>query len=138
MAYQGYLISFNTGILPMKYMATQSYIITPNQRIDLDSGVSNANGILVRNVLEHTRSKIEWNTPAMLNNKDIAALNSFLRENYENWKERRIAATYYDVETDSYKTGTFYMPDVQYTIYRADNEKKILYYNKARFALIEY
>lgn len=137
MSYQGYLIKLNTTILPMRFMALKSYTITPNQRMDLDS-YRDANGVLHREVLGHTATKIEWATPAMLKNGDIAELNALFKANFENSIERRISATYYDMETDSYKSGTFYMPDVQYTIYRTDSKRNELYYNAARFALIEY
>ena len=52
--------------------------------------------------------------------------------------QRKTSLQYYDMATDSYKTGTFYMPDVDYSIQFIDNVKNIVYYDPIRFAFIEY
>lgn len=117
-----------------KYIAFNSYKITPNQRQDEDS-YRDANFLLHRNVLEHTPSKIEWNSPPMTN-RQISFFNKLLKDNYLDYLQRKITATYYDPETDSYKKGVFYMPDAQYTI-KFVKENEILY-DPIRYALIEY
>ena len=39
---------------------------------------------------------------------------------YTNSGERKLEnLTYYDEESDSYKTGTFYMPDIAFTVIRS-------------------
>ena len=57
--------SDNTAVpIPNKYISLTSYVSTPNQRQDLDSYQDNL-GKLHRNTLDHTRSKLEWNTPPL-------------------------------------------------------------------------
>lgn len=137
MAYEGYLIKFDkTGyIFPLDMIKTETYNITPRQRQDLDS-YRDMDGILHRNVLEHTASKIEWETKPLLTNKQVAQICENLRASYENYSERRISVTYYNPETDGYDSGTFYMPDATYTPYTAT--KEYVKYNQTRYALIEY
>lgn len=112
MAYSGYHIKLGSNIFPERYIAVETYIITPNQRMDLDS-YRDANGALHRTVLSHTASKIEWNTP-YLYRADKVSMMSFLRANMSDVQSRTFSVTYYDDETDAYKTGTFYMPRVRF------------------------
>jgi hypothetical protein len=112
-------------------MRLESYKSAPNQRQDLDS-YRDADGYLHRNVLSHTATKIEFETPYLWRN-EMRSLIQGIRGNYTNDLERRCEVTYYDDETDTYKTGTFYMPGtVEYNVYN----KAI--YAPSRFAFIEY
>lgn len=130
MAYSGYHIKMGSNIFPERYIAVETYIITPNQRMDLDS-YRDANGALHRTVLSHTASKIEWNTP-YLYRADKVSMMSFLRANMSDVQSRTFSVTYYDDETDAYKTGTFYMPDIAFQEYAMG------IYLPTRLALIEY
>lgn len=137
MAYQGFLIKFNkTGyIFPLGLIRAETYKITPRARQDLDS-YRDMNGVLNRDVLEHTISKIEWEIKPMLTNLQIAELCGNLKKSYENESERRVSVTYYNPETDNYDSGIFYMPDVSYVPYYANDS--VIKYNSMRYALIEY
>lgn len=130
MAYSGYHIKLGGNIFPERYIAVETYIITPNQRMDLDS-YRDANGVLHRTVLSHTASKIEWNTP-YLYRADKVSMMSFLRANMSDVQSRTFSVTYYDDETDAYKTGRFYMPDPAFQEYATG------IYLPIRLALIEY
>lgn len=131
MAFQGYLIKVGNYTIPLTFMKLESYKSAPNQRQDLDS-YRDANGYLHRNVLSHTASKLEFETP-YLSMKDMRTLIQNIRANYTDDLARTVELTYYDEETDSYKTGTFYMPGtVEYNWYN----KEI--YAPSRIAFIEY
>ena len=52
--------------------------------------------------------------------------------------QRNITLQYYDQETDSYKTGNFYMPDAKYSIHHIDNNTNTVIYNPVHYAFIEY
>lgn len=136
MAYNGYHLKFGNTVLPYKYIRLATYKSTPNQRLDLDS-YRDSDGVLHREVLSHTASKVEWETP-YLSNFDVAEMNGIFAAAMLNTSERKATVTYYDEENDTYKTGTFYMPDVQYSVYHADPDKKELIYAPIRFAIIEY
>lgn len=131
MAFQGYYIKVGNYTIPLTFMKLESYKSAPNQRQDLDS-YRDANGYLHRNVLSHTATKLEFETP-YLTFKDMRTLIQNIRANYTDDLARTVELTYYDEETDSYKTGTFYMPGtVEYNWYN----KEI--YAPSRFAFIEY
>ena len=131
MAFQGYLIKVGNYTIPLTFMKLESYKSAPNQRQDLDS-YSDANGYLHRNVLSHTATKLEFETP-YLSMRDMRSLIQNIRANYTDDLARTVELTYYDEETDTYKTGTFYMPGtVEYNWFN----KEI--YAPSRFAFIEY
>ena len=142
MAYAGYLIKLKANgghaaeNLPFKYMRAESYTCTPNQRMESEANRA-VTGVLVRKTVAHTATKIEFETPYMTN-ADRAALNTMLNNHFTSVAERKIDIEYYDDETDTYKSGTMYMPDVEYHIYRVDNTNNIIYYNPVRYAFIEY
>ena len=139
MAYKGYLIKLGGSggtVLPMKYMKLDGYNITPNQRMEAEAARS-ITGVLHRTTVEHTATKIEFNTPN-LTNTDINGMMSMFRSVWSSAAERKLNLQYYDMETDSYKTGTFYMPDIKFQIYQADNVRNKLIYKETRIAFIEY
>ena len=132
MAYQGYLIKVGNTVFPMKYIRAETYKCTPNQRIDQDSD-SDATGMLHRNVLPHTRSKIEFETPQMLRGADVLAISTLLGLS---GSRRDVTITYWDHESQSYKTGKCYVPDISYQLMR--NTGDDLVYMPIRYAFIEY
>lgn len=131
MAFQGYLIKVGNYTIPLTFMKVETYKSAPNQRQDLDS-YRDANGYLHRNVLSHTATKLEFETPYLIV-RDMRSLIQNIRANYTDELARTVELTYYDEETDSYKTGTFYMPGtVEYIWFN----KEI--YAPSRIAFIEY
>lgn len=126
----------NWVTIPMKYMALESYKITPDQMLDLDSYRSET-GVLLRNVLEHTATKVEFNTP-IISSTDLQAMLTIIKNGYTNAKSHRLKLKYYDPETDDYKTGTFYRPDIEYTMRHIDVNKNAISYESVRVAFIEY
>ena len=139
MAFSGYLIKLggSSGTeLPMKFIAVESYNATPNQRMESKANRA-VTGLLHRTTVEHTATKIEFETPHMTN-LDRAELNGLLAANWSNSLERKITINYYDEETDTYKNGDFYMPDVKYTIDHIDLTTNLVYYKPTRYAFIEY
>lgn len=132
MAYQGYLVKVGAAAFPMRYIRAETYKCTPAQRIDQGSD-SDATGVLHRTVLPHTRSKIEFETP-QLRGADVAAINRLL--GIAGNVRRDVSITYFDHESQSYKTAECYMPDVAYTIVRQTGDD--LVYAPIRYAFIEY
>lgn len=140
MAYNGYLIRLggaNGTIFPLKYMALESYKAAPDQVLDLDSG-RDTTGVMHRTVLEHTATKVEFTTPNMTTNAMWREIWSIIRQAIGSNAGRKLTLEYYDEFTDSYKTGTFYMPDVNFNIHRIDKATNTIYYLPIRIAFIEY
>lgn len=131
MAFQGYLVKVGSYTIPLKYIKLESYSSKPDQRQDLDS-YRDADGYLHRTVLPHTATKIEFETPYLFMTQ-FQALIQGIKENLTNTLARDCTLTYYDEETNAYKTGQFYMPGtMEYKMYN----KNI--YAPSRFAFIEY
>ena len=137
MAFSGYLIKLGSSSgseLPMRYMKPESYIVEPNQRMESEAARA-VTGLLHRTTVDHTASKIEFTTP-VVTNREVSALNALLASNMTDTHKKDITLYYYDPETDSYKTGDFYIPDIQYTITQV--EGNTIKYSGIRYAFIEY
>lgn len=138
MAFNGSLLMFGADEFPHTYIKAESYKCVPQRRIDLDSGVSNANGILERNVLAHRRTTISFDTKDGMFNNELAAMWSFIKSHYINEAEKKVRCTYYDPIADGYATGDFYIPDIEFPIYYLNSTKKIIQYRSQTIELIEY
>lgn len=133
-------MSFNGNFLIIggtpidEYIKRSSLDITPNQRQDLDS-YRDADGVLHRTVLNHTATKIEFET-TYLNNTKMAEFTGILNSNFTSSLERKLSVTYYDAEHNDYKSGTFYVPDFSFKPYL--KKGTYLQWEPVRFAFIEY
>lgn len=139
MAYNNFLIKLGGSggtALSLEYIQYDTYKVTPNQRMDIEAG-RDSTGLLHRSVVSHTATKVEFETPYMDNSR-VDALMTLIRSYWTSTKERKINLQYYDPETDSYKSGTFYMPDIEFNIRNIDTVKKIVNYDPIRIAFIEY
>lgn len=139
MAFNGYLLKLGGSggtVFPMKFIKVEGYNITPNQRMESEAKRA-ITGVLHRTTVAHTASKIEFNTPKMTN-LDVDSMMSLFRNFWTSTAERKINLEYYDMETNTYKTGTFYMPDIKFEIDRIDLETNLIYYGETRVAFIEY
>lgn len=140
MAFTGYLIKVGPSgsevEIPLKYMRAETYTVTPNQRLEW-SAERDVTGVLHRETVANMPPKIEFNTPLMTNS-DINALNTILSTAYSNVAERKLRVTYYDPESDSYRSHDCYMPDVHYQIRNADTVKNVINYEELRYAFIGY
>lgn len=139
MAYSGYLIKLGGSsgtILPMNYIKVEGYDITPNQRMESEAKRA-VTGVLHRTTVAHTATKVEFNTP-VLTNKEMDDLMTKLRNAWTSVSERKLTLQYYDMETDTYKTGDFYMPDIKFQIDHIDNVRNMVFYRETRIAFIEY
>ena len=131
MTQRNYLLKVGNYIIPNEFIKIESYQSSPDQRQDLDS-YRDADGILHRTVLSHTATKIEFETP-YLYVRQMQALIQGIKNNFTDSLARKCQLTYYDEETDDYKTGTFYLPGTMtYTRFNKD------IYAPSRFAFIEY
>lgn len=131
--YQGYLIKVNGKIFPNSLLRASTYTITPEQQTDLDDYTDN-DGILRRNPLPHTSTKIEFNLPTMheWRMKIVRGLLPFSSPSERNV----VDVEYFNPFTAEYQTMTAYIPAIGFSLYLADNTD--IMYNEVRIALIEY
>lgn len=121
--------------IPLGYMRYETYQITPQQTIDLDSYRSE-NGTLLRNPVA-VKAKVEFNTPLMTE-ANWQSLWAIIKAGFNNSTERKLKLRYYDTLSATYKTGYFYVPDVQTTIRNIEEAEGVINYQEIRLAFIEY
>lgn len=133
MAYSGWLIKIGDYIIPAnKFIKAESYSAYANMQ-DLDPW-TDANGYVHRTAVELKAMKIEFETPAMLTNKDFSELMANIRANYTVPRARQFLLTAYIPEYDEYMTQTAYMVDFQPQIY--SNANGVIKYNPCRLAFV--
>lgn len=136
MAFNGSLLKFSGDNFPLKYVFKESYKVTPNRRQDLDP-YRDGNGYLHRNTLPHTATTIQFQTKPMWNDQFEQMMN-FIRSHYTNTQEKKLQITYYSPDINSYKTGNFYVPDVEYVMDLVDTVKNRILYLSTTLEFIEY
>jgi len=133
--YKGWLLKFGSTILPMKYLAYDSYSCTPYQRTEVEAYRDDFTQELFRLTALGLKTKIEANTRVMWLDDKIA-FQSCLKNGLEDKQQRKYKVTYWNDEDNDYVTGHFYIPDTTFSIKWAPH--KDLLYNSIRLALIEY
>lgn len=116
MAFSGYLIksaSSNT-YFPERLIVAGSYEVVPDRRQDKDP-TRDLNGILHRAVVSAKPSTIKFDTRE-LHAADVAEIHTFLSACLVNGPERKVRITFWNPDSDSYKTEYMYLPDLTYTI----------------------
>lgn len=121
--------------IPLGMIRYETYQITPQQTIDLDSYRSE-NGNLLRNPVA-TKCKLEFNTPLMTDTQ-WGEIWNIIKAGFNNHIERKLKLKYYDTLSATYKTGYFYVPDVQTTIRNIEEGPGVINYQEIRLAFIEY
>lgn len=135
-SFDGWLLKFGSKVVPNKYLAYDDYTATPNQRTEVEA-YRDLNNLLHRDTSPNFKTKIDFNTRPLYLGEKID-LQSVFASGLVNRAQRKYNVTYWDDEQNTYRTGVFYMPDVDYKIINVDEETKNILYNKMRFALIEY
>lgn len=131
-SYSGYLLKFGSNILPNNYIL--SYSATPLQRTE-SSAYRDANNNLHRTTLPNHKSKIELSTHIMTLDEKIT-FQSYINLAMVNTAQRKVTVTYWNDETNSYSTGSFYIPDITYTVRDADTNT--IMYDPITVTLVEY
>lgn len=133
MAYAGYLLKVNGKVFPNRWINKDAYKIAPHQESDIDS-YTDGNGLLHRNVAPHDRTKVDFSTINKLTLAEKQQIQAIIPTS----KTRRVklALEYWDDDTNTYMTGDFYAPPIEYPIHDADDTDIV--YNSIRIAFIEY
>lgn len=132
MAYEGYLLKIGTYIFPHKYIRADSYSPYVNMQ-DLEPW-TDANGYLHRNSVDLKVFKVEFETPAMLTDKEFTEIMSNISANYISIAGRTANVTVYVPEYDNYVTQYAYLADFTPKIYGIFDD--VIKYNPIRFAFI--
>ena len=116
MSYSGFLLKIGDyEIDAKKYIKADSYSPYVNMQ-DLDPW-TDTNGYTHRNAVELKALKVEFETPAMLTDKEFETLMSNIRKQFVKEAGRECYITAYIPEMCGYVTQYGYMADFQPTIY---------------------
>lgn len=132
MAYSGFLLKIGDYTFPHKYIRADSYSAYDNMQ-DVDPW-TDADGYLHRNAVDLKAVKVEFETPAMLTNTQLAEIMKNISANYIEEKSRTVMLTAYIPLTDEYVTQVGYMADITPKIYGIF--KDVIKYDPIRFAFI--
>lgn len=131
--YSGWLIKVGDYTIPAnKFIRAESYSAYVNMQ-DLDPW-TDANGYVHREAVDLKVLKVEFETPAMLTNRDFEELMSNIRRNFTVPKARQCIVTAYIPEYDEYVTQTAYLADFTPQMYGTYGGA--IHYNPVRLAFI--
>lgn len=130
--YEGFLLKFGGSILPNKYFL--EYSSTPDQRLESSAERDNL-GALHRATLPNGKTSITFSTHTMSLDEKIQ-FQSIINSAMVFESQRKVSVTYWNDETNTYKTGYFYIPDIEYQAMDADADT--IRYNPITVELIEY
>lgn len=128
-----YLLKFGNTILPSKYIMSDGYVITPNQRTELEA-YRDADIELHRVTSRNFKTSISLTTcPMSLSDK--IEFQSIIEADME-IIERKVRITYWNDETNEYSVGDFYVSDTTFSILGYFGGER--WYKPATFQFIEY
>ncbi len=129
-----YLLKFGNTELPNKYITSDGYVDTPNQRTELEA-YRDANILLHRVTSPNFKTTIMFTTcPMSLSDKK--KFQNIINSGMINSTERKVCVTYYNDETNEYETGDFYISDPTFgTLGYFGGER---WYKSVTYQLTEY
>lgn len=134
MAFKGWMVKFGDTVLPNSYL--QQYRETPNQRLEIDA-YRDAEFLLHRETSSNYKSKIIIPIRKLCLGEKIV-LKAITDSGIISEVERKVNATYWNSEDMDYRSGVFYMPDIEYIISNVNNRKLDVIYEPFEIQLIEY
>lgn len=107
--YLGWHLKTPKGIFPYKFIAPEGLSQAPNALMDLDPRRT-GQGLLIRNVLEYSATTIKISTRPM---------GLRMKKEFQSYfpSRKNIDITYYNEETNDYRTTNFYIPEIEWTMY---------------------
>ena len=136
MAFKGWLIKFGNTVLPNKYL--EKYKSTPNQRLELDAS-RDATALLHRQTSPNYKTSLTVPIRKLYLGEKIvvkAIIDAGILSGGE--RERNVSVTYWNDEEMDYKSGVFYIADIEYTISHVNERKLDMVYEPFDIQLTEY
>ena len=139
--FRGYLIKavLSNEVLPLQFIEWESYSSTPNQREEIKAYRDDNTRDLTRVTAEGKKSVIEFKLRSLWLPEKIL-FQDWLQAGIENTQEAheqvKIELEFWDDENNVYKTGVFYVPNIQYSITRITNDN--IKYKETSIKFVEY
>lgn len=121
----------------MKYIIKGGYSSTPNQRQEAKAW-QDLKGNLHRDTAPHYRTKIEFKTVNGITLSEKQEIQGIMNSAITDKRQRKGTVIYWNEEDNEYKQATVYIPDITFEVDEVDEQRKNIYYNSIRIALIEY
>jgi hypothetical protein len=136
--FKGYLLkAIDTDtILSGEYIETTTWKSTPNQREEIKAWRDDNTRDLTRITAKGKKSIFSFSTVAGMNLEQKMAFQKFFTDAEDNAEERKIHLQYWNDEDNTYKTGYFYRPNMEFTIQEYTDDDII--YDTMNFDFVEY
>ena len=142
--FEGYLfkktVTQGTSIVdvpfPNRYIALDTWSSTPNQREEIKAYRDDNTRDLTRVTAQGKKSKFSFKTRKKLHLNEKKEIQQFFTSSEVDANQRKIQLTFWNDESNSYKTGYFYRPNMEFKIYKITDDDII--YDEMSFELIEY
>ena len=125
---------------PNKYIALDTWSSTPNQREEIKAYRDDNTRDLTRVTAQGKKSKFSFKTRKKLHLNEKKEIQQFFTDGEQQTggdpNQRKIQLTFWNDESNSYKTGYFYRPNMEFKIYKITDDDII--YDEMSFELIEY
>lgn len=115
MAFGNYVFKVGNLSFPLELIAKKGYDTTPNQRIDKNS-YRDGRGKLHRTILPEKPSTVIIKTIDNLTEDQTLQIQALFPS------RDTVTASYWNKDSNSYKTATFYMPDINWVINYFDED----------------
>ena len=136
MPFGGYLLKSGNDIFPHKYIQLSSWQTTPNQREEIKAYRDDNTRDLTRVTAAGRKTAIQFKTRPHLHLLEKQEIQDFFVNHEINHDERKLPLTFWNDESNSYKTGYFYRPNMSFTIEKVlEND---IIYAEFTFDLVEY
>lgn len=136
--FDGYLIkaTATNKVFPLEYIVWEGYKSTPNQREEIKAYRDENTRTLHRVTASGKKTRIDFTIRGNLHLADKKAIQKWFTDAESDSAERKINLSYWNDESNSYKTGDFYRPDIEFTIKEVlPND---LIYKELQITLVEY
>jgi hypothetical protein len=134
MAFEGWLVKFGSTVLPNSYL--EKYKDKPNQRLELNAA-RDATALLHRQTSPNYKTSLTIPIRSLYLDLKIL-LKAIIDAGMVNERERKVSATYWNDEVMDYRSGVFYIADIEYTISRVNERKLDILYEPFEIQLTEY
>lgn len=142
MAFAGYLfascdVNFKIKqIFPNKYIQYNSWSSTPNQREEIKAYRDDNTRNLTRITAAGKKSVFSFKVRSPLHLEDKIEIQNFFTSAEIDPEQRKVNLIFWDDENNTYKTGSFYRPNMQFPIMKITEDDII--YGELTIECIEY
>lgn len=136
MAFSGYLLKSGNDIFPHKYIKLESWDSTPNQREEIKAYRDDNTRNLTRVTASGKKTVFSFATISGLTLSQKQEIQTFFTSHETDSLQRKINLTYWNDEENTYKTGTFYRPNMNFPIKKITSNDIV--YGELKFEFVEY